>query len=96
MADLLVRNISEGLREGLAARADRAGRSVSDEVKDILQRQIPETGKTSEVAEASAWEAMRAIFEPLTPEEREEFAAIMDDIEAERKKDFGRPFEDLE
>jgi plasmid stability protein len=96
MADLLVRDISEGLTESLTARADRAGHSVSDEVKTILQREFPEAHEKSAGNEISALEALRGVFSDLTPEERVEFSAIMDEIEAERKKDFGRPFEDLE
>jgi plasmid stability protein len=37
MVDLLVRDLSEELTREINARADKAGRSVSDEVRAILQ-----------------------------------------------------------
>jgi len=41
----------------------------------------------------SALDGFREIFSPLTEDEQEEFAGIMDEIEAERNRDFGRPLE---
>ncbi|TWF53123.1 FitA-like ribbon-helix-helix domain-containing protein [Neorhizobium alkalisoli] len=101
MADLLVRDISEGLTESLAARADRAGHSVSDEVKTILQREFPEDDHPSGLRDASAneqsaLEVLRSIMRADSEEEAAEYIKIMDEIEAERKRDFGRPFEDFE
>ena len=94
MTDLLVRDVPESLKESLIARADEAGRSVSDEVKAILQREFPAAETTHAREELSAWEALKGVLSSLTPEERDEFSSIMDEVEAERKKDFGRPFED--
>lgn len=96
MADLLVRNVSDELRENLAARADKAGHSVSDEIKSILQQEVGEVWEKPDLTGMSAWEALRAIMKADSEEEAAEYIKIMEEIEAERKRDFGRPVEDLE
>ncbi|MGN7294666.1 FitA-like ribbon-helix-helix domain-containing protein [Rhizobium sp. SAFR-030] len=40
MGDLLIRNIPDAIRQSLAERAERSGRSVSDEVTEILHREL--------------------------------------------------------
>jgi plasmid stability protein len=96
MADLLVRNVSEELQESLAARADRAGHSVSDEIKSILLNELSGPVTVPRLEGMSAWEAMRSIMKADSEEDAAEYIRIMDEIEAERKRDFGRPVEDLE
>jgi antitoxin FitA len=92
MGDLLIRNIPDAMKRDIAARAERNGNSLSDEAKSLLQKAMVETPGAQAPAR-SALDGFREIVAPLTDEEREEFAKIMDDIEAERKKDFGRPLE---
>ena len=94
MADLLVRNVSDELRENLAARADKAGHSVSDEIKSILQQEVEETRAVPDLNGMSALEALRSIRKADSEEEAAAYIEIMEEIEAERKRDFGRPFED--
>lgn len=96
MGDLLVRNISEAMKRSLAERADQAGRSLSDEVKAILQRELTSSGAGERRREPSALETLRSIMVADSEEEAEEYIKIMEEIEAERKRDFGRPVEDLE
>jgi plasmid stability protein len=93
LADLLVQDIPDEMTQGLAARADKAGHSVSDEVKAIIEREL---GENSGNHEASALEMLRSIMVADSEEEAAEYIKIMDEIEAERKRDFGRPVEDLE
>jgi plasmid stability protein len=98
MGDLLIRNISDALKRDISARAEKNGNSLSDEAKNLLQKAIIDTVK-ADVPTKSAWEAMREIFAPKNgaeAREAEEYAKIMDEIEAKRKKDFGRPFEGME
>ncbi|ARO22287.1 plasmid stabilization protein [Rhizobium sp. S9] len=94
MGDFLIRNISEAMKRDIAEAAQRSGNSLSDEAKELLREALqrknaakPETG--------SAYAAIRAAFEREDAVD-DEFVAIMGEIEAARKKDFGRPFEDLE
>lgn len=95
MGDLLIRNMSDAMKRDIAARAEKNGNSLSDEAKSLLQKAMVETPIAAAPAR-SALDGFREIFSPLTDEEREDFAKIMDEIEAERKKDFGRSFEDLD
>ena len=98
MGDLLIRNISDALKRDISARAEKNGNSLSDEAKNLLQKAIIDTAK-ADVPTKSAWEAMREILAPKNEaeaREAEEYAKIMDEIEAKRKKDFGRPFEGME
>ncbi|MGF9565471.1 plasmid stabilization protein [Neorhizobium sp. JUb45] len=96
MGDLLVRDVSEELKESLVARADRAGHSVSDEVKAILRQEVGEVPQAPDLDGMSALEALRSIMKADNAEEEAIYIEIMEEIEAERKRDFGRPFEDFE
>jgi plasmid stability protein len=98
MGDLLMRNISDAMKQELASRAERSGNSLSDEIKLLLRFAIAADAGTK-TREVSAWESLRAVLAPKTEAEADEaeaFVRIMEDIEAERKADFGRPLEDLE
>ncbi|AHG43831.1 plasmid stabilization protein [Rhizobium leguminosarum bv. trifolii CB782] len=94
MGDFLIRNISEAMKRDIAESAQRSGNSLSDEAKELLREALQR--KTEAKPEAmSAYAAIRAAFEREDAVD-DEFAAIMEEIEAARKKDFGRPFEDFE
>lgn len=93
MGDLLIRNIPEPLKASLSASATKSGRSLSDEAKYRLHRSL-ETEPESRPS-MNAYEAIRTAFLE-TGGGTGEFAAIMDEIEAESKRDFGRPVESLE
>ncbi len=96
MGDLLIRNISDAMKRSLVARADKTGRSLSDEARDILQKGLIQPSDMQEKSEPSAWDVLRPILVSDNEAEANEYTRIMEDIEAERKKDFGRPSEDLE
>ncbi|WP_049730673.1 FitA-like ribbon-helix-helix domain-containing protein [Rhizobium ecuadorense] len=94
MGDFLIRNISEAMKRDIAESAQRSGNSLSDEAKELLREALQrKTGAKPEAV--SAYAAIRAAFEREDAVD-DEFAAIMEEIEAARKKDFGRPFEDFE
>jgi plasmid stability protein len=85
MGDLLIRNISDALKRDISVRAEKQ-KAVVD-------------ASGAEAPTKSAWEAMREILAPKNEaeaREAEEYAKIMDEIEAERKRNFGRPSEELE
>jgi plasmid stability protein len=51
MGDLLIRNIPDLIRQSLAERAERSGRSVSEEATEILHRELRSiSGKDVETA----------------------------------------------
>jgi plasmid stability protein len=98
MGDLLIRNISDALKRDISVRAEKNGNSLSDEAKSLLQKAVVDASG-AEAPTKSAWEAMREILAPKNEaeaREAEEYAKIMDKIEAERKRNFGRPSEELE
>jgi antitoxin FitA len=55
--------------------------------------EVPLTEEIRTELPLSAWEFIRSLFEKHGAI-GDEFGAIMDDIEAERKTDFGRPLAD--
>jgi antitoxin FitA len=92
MGDLLIRNVPEDLKRGLGQIASSTGKSMSDAARDMLRHAVLEhQTKESELAAGNPYEQLRALFAPFD-EESEQFAEIMDEIEQQRKKDFGRPF----
>ncbi|NYJ13467.1 plasmid stability protein [Rhizobium leguminosarum] len=94
MGDLLIRNISEAMKRDIAEAAQRSGNSLSDEAKELLREALHR--KTEAKPEtASVYNAIRAAFVSENAVD-DEFAAMMEEIEVARKKDFGRPFEDFE
>jgi plasmid stability protein len=96
MGDLLIRNIPDAIRQSLDERAERAGRSLSEEVTAILGDALQKPVVKGEANTLSALDALREIMMPEGEEEAAVYAEIMDEIEAKRKSDFGRPFEDFE
>jgi plasmid stability protein len=92
MGDLLIRDVPEHLRAELTDAARRSGRSLSDEAKRMLSKAVSQEKMHPAPSGKSLLEAIQAAFAGIPDGEREEFAKIMDDVEAERKKDFGRPF----
>ncbi|AYG68038.1 MULTISPECIES: plasmid stabilization protein [unclassified Rhizobium] len=96
MSDLLIRDISEPMKHDIAERAKQAGRSLSEEAKELLQKALIAEKAATEGAGVSAWDLLRPILYDGDDAAATEYARIMDEIEAERKTDFGRPVEDFE
>jgi|UPI000569F12D plasmid stability protein len=94
MGDLLIRDVSDAMKREIASRAERSGNSLSDEAKELLREALLRRADPQLEAQ-SAYDLIRGAFDSEGAS-GDEFAAIMDEIEAERKKDFGRPVEDLE
>lgn len=97
MGDLLIRNIPEVLKRDLEEAARRDGRSLSAKSIDLLRKSLAAEGVEGKRPFVSAWDVLRPIFEAHgAVDEADEYANIMDEIEAERKRDFGRPLPDFE
>lgn len=94
MGDLLIRNIPEALKADLATRAAKSGRSLSEEAKLLLRESLQE--RSPAPPRSSAWDVLRPILPSDDPVEAEQYARIMEEIESDRKRDFGRPVPDLE
>jgi len=95
MGNMLIRDVSDAMRRDIAVRAEKNGHSLSDEMKMLLQKAILDDNSENRAAR-SGWDALREVFSPLTAEERDDFVTIMEEIEAERKQDFGQPIEGFE
>ncbi|MEZ2328858.1 plasmid stabilization protein [Mesorhizobium sp. RCC_202] len=95
MGDMLIRGIPEPLKREIEQAARKGGQSLSGKAIDLLRKGIVAERETKPESGVSAWDAIRAAFVAENATDGT-FAEIMDEIEAERKHDFGRPIEDLE
>jgi len=96
MGDLLIRDVPEALKRGLEQAARRDGQSLSAKSIELLRRSLSAEQANQEKPFISAWDVLRPILYQGDDEEADAFAKIMDEIEAERKRDFGRPLPDFE
>ncbi|WP_377297548.1 plasmid stabilization protein [Rhizobium sp. SGZ-381] len=96
MGDLLIRNIPDAIRQSLAERAERSGRSVSEEVAAILGEELGGLGRPREADARSRLLSLRKILKADNQDEADLYAEIMEGIEAKRKSDFGRLPDDAE
>ena len=96
MGDMLIRNIPAALKVAIECAAKEEGKSLSDRAIDLLRKGILFEKEAASAPSRSAWDVLRPLLYSGDDVEAERFARIMDDIEAERKRDFGRPLPDLE
>jgi hypothetical protein len=96
MGDLLIRDFPEALKRDIETAAKRDGQSLSVKSIELLRKSIAAERVADEQPFVSAWDALRPIMYDGNDEEAEDFARIMEEIEAERRRDFGRPAPDLE
>ncbi len=93
MGDLLLRNIPDAVKQNLIARANKAGRSLSDEAKYVIAKGLAtEESRPAENSGKDFADSLLSLFADIPDEEKQLFSEIMDEIEEQRKKDFGRPF----
>jgi len=90
MSDLLIRSVPEALRREISQFAKSSGQSLSSTAIDLLQEGLSARRRQEGQPRRSTWEMLRSAFEEFGGADGE-FAKIMDEIEAERKRDFGRP-----
>jgi antitoxin FitA len=70
MAQLVVRNIEEGVKAGLQRRARRNGRSMEEEVRDILRNAVTENVPTGGLGSEISRLFAKAGFDSDIPELR--------------------------
>lgn len=92
MGDMLIRGVPDALKVEIEGVARQEGQSLSARAIDLMRKGLMFEKEVAAKPKQSAWDMIRSIYEqdgPVTGE----FAQIMDEIEAERKRDFGRPVE---
>ena len=97
MGDMLIRGIPDAIKTELTQLARDEGKSLSETAVDLLRKGMAADRADRAKPKQSAWDALRSAFIDADAVDHDgEFAKIMDEIEAERKKDFGRPVPDFE
>jgi antitoxin FitA len=81
MAQLIVRNLDDAVKEKLRVRAVKNGRSLEGEVRAILETAILELPGGAAMPKTGLGWRMHAIFvdSALTPKEFKEFSASLED-----------------
>ncbi|WP_352728432.1 plasmid stabilization protein [Mesorhizobium sp. M0276] len=95
MGDMLIRDIPEPLKREIEQAARKGGQSLSGKAIDLLRKGMVAEKEAKPEPGLSAWDAIRSAFAAENAI-GDEFSEIMDEIEADRKRDFGRPVEDFE
>jgi plasmid stability protein len=93
MGDFLIKDVPEPVKRAIESQARRDGRSVSATAITLLQKSLAETPREGDLS-TSAWDELRPLLYDGSEEAAEEFAGIMEEVEASRKRDFGRPVPD--
>ncbi|WP_287328077.1 plasmid stabilization protein [Mesorhizobium sp.] len=88
MSDMLIRNIPEPLKREIE-QARKSGQSLSGKAIALQREGMVAERQARLEPGLSAWDAIRATFAAENAI-GDEFAKIMNEIEAERKRDFGR------
>ncbi len=97
MGDMLLRGVPDAIKADIERFAKEDGKSLSEKAIQILRKGISIESKDRASPRPSAWASIRsAAVETGAIDHDGEFSKIMDEIEAERKKDFGRPLPDFE
>lgn len=89
MADMLISDIPEPLKREIELAARKAGLSLSGKAIDLLRKGMVAEREVWPEPGLSAWDAIRSAFAAENAI-GDEYAEIMDKIEAERKGDHGR------
>ncbi|CCV10076.1 hypothetical protein [Mesorhizobium sp. STM 4661] len=95
VGDMLIRNVPEPLKREIEQAARKVGQSLSGKAIDLLWKGMIAENEARLEPNLSAWDSIRSAFADESAIGNE-FAEIMGEIEAERKRDFGRPKEDFE
>ena len=82
MAQLIVRNLDDEVKEKLKAQAVRNGRSLEGEVRDILEMAMAELPAAKPKDKMGLGWEMHALFRKscLTPEEHKAFNEAIDEV----------------
>jgi antitoxin FitA len=93
MGDMLIRGMPAPLKRDIEAAARKSGKSLSATAIDLLRKGMV-TETTSAHRSQSAWDEIRAVFVAEDAVDGS-FSSLMEEIESERKNDFGRPPEEM-
>ncbi|EBX4816962.1 plasmid stabilization protein [Salmonella enterica subsp. enterica serovar Newport] len=97
MGDMLLRGVPDAIKTELKQFASESGKSLSETAVDVLRKGIAARKADRDKPRQSAWDLLRAAsVESEAIDHDGEYVRIMDEIEAERKRDFGRPVPDFE
>ncbi|MAS04478.1 MAG: plasmid stabilization protein [Ahrensia sp.] len=92
MSDLLIRNIPDHLKDDISRRAKETGRSLSDEVKELLRKGLLADLEKQPPAGETAYDAIRRAFAGVSLSD-EEHGDLIRSVE-EGREDMGRPVPD--
>lgn len=95
MSDMLIRNVPEPLKREIEQAARKVGQSLSGKAIDLLWKGMIAEKEARLEPNLSAWESVRSAFADESAIDNE-FAETMAEIEADRKRDFGRSGEDFD
>jgi plasmid stability protein len=95
MGDMLIRGIPEPLKSDIAQAASKEGTSLSAKAIDLLRKGMVAEKRAKPAPGLTAWDQLRSVF-AAHDAIGDEFAEMMNEIEARRKRDFGRPLPDFE
>jgi plasmid stability protein len=90
MGDLLIRNVPDDLKRDLTEAARRAGLSLSEEAKRRLRQGAPEESAVPRTG-AEFLKSVQDFLSDVPERDREDFADLMDEVVAQRRRDTGRP-----
>jgi plasmid stability protein len=92
VSDLLIRNIPDHLKADISRRARETGRSLSDEVKELLRKGLLADLEKQAPAGETAYDAMRRAFAGAHLSDADH-GKLMEGVEAGRE-DMGRTVPD--
>ena len=90
MADMLIKDIPEPLKREIELAARKDGQSLSGKAIDLLRKGMAAEREGRSEPGLTAWDAIRSAFAAENAI-GDEYAEIMDRIEAETKSDLGHP-----
>lgn len=61
MGDLRMRDISDAMRQNIAVRAERRGRSLSDEANRLVQKGMIAEEPVANDDDLTAWDSLRSV-----------------------------------
>lgn len=97
MGDMLLRGVPEAIKTELAQFAKEDGKSLSEKAIDVLRKGLLEERAERHAPTQSVWDALRnAAVAADAIDYDGEFTKIMQEAEAEGKRDFGRQPPDFE
>jgi plasmid stability protein len=92
MGDMLIRGIPDALKTELEDAARQGGESLSSRAIDLLRKGLLFEKEAATKPMEPAGQALRLIFEEEGAID-DEFVALMNELEFERKKDTDRPID---